>query len=247
MTVTGGECGHDGSVVKRVWTSPARAVWREELAAVQRETMATAAIQRAVVLFDPVWDLLFVLERFRILHLLLESVYGATGELELAFYPLGIISLATEAANDRAARRGGRGMTRNIAPDAPEAETPAQRVTLRIPTHLAAPPHALVLRETASRGWPGSWPWLTTSRSYLRRARSTQAELAELSKLTPARITQIMNLLGLAPDIQEEIFFLPPVTEGPSGAEDGSVERAAGAVGAHSDHAVASTYGQYLE
>jgi hypothetical protein len=23
-----------------------------------------------------------------------------------------------------------------------------------------------------------------------------------------------MNLLGLAPDIQEEIFFLPPVTEG---------------------------------
>jgi hypothetical protein len=40
----------------------------------------------------------------------------------------------------------------------------------------------------------------------------TQAELAELAKLTPARVTQIMNLLGLAPDIQEEIFFLPPVT-----------------------------------
>jgi hypothetical protein len=33
-------------------------------------------------------------------------------------------------------------------------------------------------------------------------------------KLTPARVTQIMNLLGLAPDIQEEIFFLPSVTEG---------------------------------
>jgi hypothetical protein len=41
-----------------------------------------------------------------------------------------------------------------------------------------------------------------------------QAELAELAKLTPARVTQIMNLLSLAPDIQEEIFFLPPVTEG---------------------------------
>jgi hypothetical protein len=29
-----------------------------------------AAIQRAVALFDPVWDLLLVPERFRILHLL---------------------------------------------------------------------------------------------------------------------------------------------------------------------------------
>lgn len=41
-----------------------------------------------------------------------------------------------------------------------------------------------------------------------------QAELAELAKLTPTRVTQIMNLLYLAPDIQQEIFFLPPVTEG---------------------------------
>jgi hypothetical protein len=38
--------------------------------------------------------------------------------------------------------------------------------------------------------------------------------LAELAKLAPARVTQIINLLALAPDIQEEIFFLPPVTEG---------------------------------
>jgi hypothetical protein len=44
--------------------------------------------------------LLLVPERFRILHLLLESVVynGATGELELAFYPLGIDSLAAETA-----------------------------------------------------------------------------------------------------------------------------------------------------
>jgi hypothetical protein len=51
-------------------------------------------------LFDPVRDLLLVPERFRILHLLIESVVydGATGELQLAFYPLGITSLAAEAA-----------------------------------------------------------------------------------------------------------------------------------------------------
>ncbi len=35
------------------------------------------------------------------------------------------------------------------------------------------------------------------------------AELALLAQVSRARITQIMNLLHLAPDIQEEILFLP--------------------------------------
>jgi hypothetical protein len=37
------------------------------------------------------------------------------------------------------------------------------------------------------------------------------AELARLGKVTRARMTQIMKLLDLAPDIQEQILFLPPV------------------------------------
>jgi hypothetical protein len=41
-----------------------------------------------------------------------------------------------------------------------------------------------------------------------------QAELARLGHVTRARVTQIMNLLGLAPDIQEELLFLPPVERG---------------------------------
>ena len=40
------------------------------------------------------------------------------------------------------------------------------------------------------------------------------AEVARLSHVTRARMTQIMNLLLLAPDIQEEILFLPRTTEG---------------------------------
>ena len=40
------------------------------------------------------------------------------------------------------------------------------------------------------------------------------AELARLGHVTRARVTQIMNLLNLAPDIQEQILFLPPVTAG---------------------------------
>ena len=40
------------------------------------------------------------------------------------------------------------------------------------------------------------------------------AELSRLGHVTRARMTQIMNLLHLAPDIQEELLFLPLVTEG---------------------------------
>ena len=38
------------------------------------------------------------------------------------------------------------------------------------------------------------------------------AELARLGRVTRARITQIMKLLHLAPDIQETILFLPHPT-----------------------------------
>jgi hypothetical protein len=40
------------------------------------------------------------------------------------------------------------------------------------------------------------------------------AELARLGQVSRARITQIMNLLHLAPDLQEEILFLAPVLKG---------------------------------
>ena len=41
-----------------------------------------------------------------------------------------------------------------------------------------------------------------------------QAELARLGHVSRARLTQIMNLLNLAPDIQEEILLLPRTTSG---------------------------------
>lgn len=40
------------------------------------------------------------------------------------------------------------------------------------------------------------------------------AELARLGHVTRARVTQIMNLLHLAPEIQEEILFLPLIESG---------------------------------
>jgi len=40
-------------------------------------------------------------------------------------------------------------------------------------------------------------------------------ELARLTRVTQPRISQLMQLLYLAPDIQEELLFLPLVTRGP--------------------------------
>ncbi len=48
------------------------------------------------------------------------------------------------------------------------------------------------------------------------------SELARLCQVTQPRMTQIMNLLHLAPDIQEEILFLPCVARG----RDAVTERA---------------------
>src|SRR6516162_9914148 len=43
---------------------------------------------------------------------------------------------------------------------------------------------------------------------------ASYAELARLGHVTHARISQIMNLLNLAPDIQEAILFLPRTERG---------------------------------
>ncbi|MBC7855047.1 MAG: hypothetical protein IAF94_16570 [Pirellulaceae bacterium] len=50
---------------------------------------------------------------------------------------------------------------------------------------------------------------------------SDQAELARLGHVTRARVTQIMNLLNLAPGIQEQLLHLPRVERG----EDPVTER----------------------
>ena len=40
------------------------------------------------------------------------------------------------------------------------------------------------------------------------------AELARVGHVTRARVTQVMNLLMLAPDLQEKLLFLPLVEDG---------------------------------
>jgi hypothetical protein len=40
------------------------------------------------------------------------------------------------------------------------------------------------------------------------------SELAKLGHVTPARVSQVMSLLNLAPDIQEDVLFLPRTQRG---------------------------------
>lgn len=60
------------------------------------------------------------------------------------------------------------------------------------------------------------------------------AEIAELGQVTSARVSQIVNLLSLAPDIQEAILFHPPV----AGDREAVSERAARTVAAEPDWGV---------
>ncbi len=57
------------------------------------------------------------------------------------------------------------------------------------------------------------------------------AEIARLTGLTRARVTQIVNLTLLAPEVQEDILNLSNVTRGP----DPVTERALRAAAAHAD------------
>lgn len=87
-------------------------------------------------------------------------------------------------------QRGKREMRRGVSP---KCDTPEGRVP-RVARLMAL---AIRLESMIAEGAVGD-----------------QAELARAGRVSRARITQIMNLLGLAPDIQEAVLSMPRVTSG---------------------------------
>ena len=79
-------------------TSQALADVRQELAALTAQKVSLQEFRAALELFDPVWEVLYPIERARILQLLLERVEysGARGTLGLTFRPSGVTRLAQE-------------------------------------------------------------------------------------------------------------------------------------------------------
>ena len=59
---------------------------------------------------------------------------------------------------------------------------------------------------------------------------ANQSELAHLAQVTQPRMTQIMNLLHLAPDIQEEILLMTPVTTGRDPVTERELRRVTGSI-----------------
>ena len=90
-------------------------------------------------------------------------------------------------------QRCGRGSRKEMHPGVPAAPVPPGRVP-RVARLMAL---ALRLDELVRTG---------PIRSY--------SELALLGQVTRARVSQILNLLYLAPDIQEALLFLPPTRRG---------------------------------
>jgi hypothetical protein len=56
------------------------------------------------------------------------------------------------------------------------------------------------------------------------------ADLARLGCVSRARITQIMSLLHLAPDIQEELLLLPPTTDWRDGINEHNMRAVAASI-----------------
>jgi len=77
-------------------------------------------------------------------------------------------------------------------------------------------------QTSAPKVEPGRVPWVSKLMALAIRfdglvregVVTDQAELARLGHVSRARVTQIMNLLHLAPDIQEEVLFLPRIERG---------------------------------
>jgi hypothetical protein len=54
----------------------------------------------------------------------------------------------------------------------------------------------------------------------LERVVADQAEFARLGRVSRARLTQIMNLLNLSPDIQADLLYLAPAERGREGISE---------------------------
>lgn len=101
---------------------------------------------------------------------------------------------------------------------ADDARTAPIAVAIAIPFHAVRAPRGRVVltegpRPTATPGKVPRVARLLALAWHYRRLLDAgvvrdQAEIARLSGVTKARITQILNLLWLAPDVQEEILFL---------------------------------------
>jgi hypothetical protein len=155
--------------------------------------------------FDAVWDALAPREQARVLALLIEHVDRGDddgGNVSITFRPTRLNALT--------GRTGARGMTKGI--------------TIERRFHVKSGKKGRKgLRDGAAAKIPsGRVPRVAKLMALAIRfdglirdgVVADHADLARLGHVTRARLTQIMNLLNLAPDIQETVLFLPATERG---------------------------------
>jgi hypothetical protein len=99
---------------------------------------------------------------------------------------------------------------------------PVLECTIRLQRETKGAQHLVSEPRRAHRPMPGRVPRLVRLLALAHKFEelvrqgtiADYATLARLGQVSRARVTQIMNLLQLAPDIQEQILFLPPTLQG---------------------------------
>ncbi|MFO0863678.1 MAG: hypothetical protein U0744_03290 [Gemmataceae bacterium] len=162
----------------------------------------------ALASFDAVWQALTFQEQGKLLRLLIQRINydGGRQKIALVFHPTGI------------------GFGRSMPPTQRGVGQLMHAVTIECDFHVG---RAAKGRQTFVAGPEPAMPkgrlpkvtrWMALAIKLDGLVRSgairSYSEVADLGHVTRARISQIMNLLNLAPDIQEAILFLPPVERG---------------------------------
>ena len=169
--------------------------------------------RHALALFDPVWEALTLRERARAVHLLVERVDydGAKGQAGDRL-PAGRHSNAGSESGRTFTSSGSLLMT-----------TP---LTVECEVHFTNQKRGRKVLEVGPAPGPSCSPgrlprvtrWMALAIRCDELIRSgvieNYAAIARLGHVTRARVSQIMNLLNLAPDIQEALLELPRVMAG---------------------------------
>lgn len=88
---------------KRIHGAEQRATQiRDQVITLSRSIVDQREVEKAMAIFDPVWDSLTLREQVRVVQLLVERVDydGATGKISITFHPSGIKTLADELAGE---------------------------------------------------------------------------------------------------------------------------------------------------
>ena len=164
-----------------------------------------AEVETALAQVDPVWECLSPKEQSRILELLIERIEfdGASGQVSIVFRSTGFHGLIQRLAEE-------------------DAMKPKLAFTRKFQVELSQRGRKHLRESEAKRDVGHRVPRVAKLMALAIRFEglvrdgvvADYAELARLGKVTRARVTQISNLLNLAPDIIEAILFLPAVERG---------------------------------